>query len=92
MTFEFYSIFDIINNLDNDLTIIRSYYDKTSDNTDDLNKYFICAEINLVGYNKMLFNKYIKNKDDKKLIETYEKQILYNKSDFVFNCYEVDFK
>lgn len=28
----------------------------------------------------------------KKLIETYEKQILYNKSDFVFNCYEVDFK
>ena len=67
MTFEFYSIFDIINNLDNDLTIIRPYYDKTSDNnTNDLNKYFICADINLVGYNKMLFNKYIKNKDDKK--------------------------
>lgn len=93
MTFKFYSIFDIINNLDNDLTIIKPYYDKTSDiNTDDLNKYFICADINLVGYNKMLFNKYIKNKDDKKLIETYEKEIIYNKSVFIFNCYEVDFE
>lgn len=91
MEFNIYSIFDIINNSNNDL-IIRPYNESAIEiNKDDINKYFICVNIDIIRYNDKLFNKCLQHKDNEELIKKYKNKMIYNKDICIENCYEVDF-
>ena len=94
MNFDIYSIFDIVNNLnsDNDV-IVRPAYLRAVDinQVDNLYDYFICIHINLFEYNDEIYNKCIENKDNKELIKEIKKNLLRDKFDIMYNCYEINF-
>lgn len=93
MTFNIYSIFDIINNLNsnNDIIVRPDCMRAIDINQDNLNDYFICINIDLFGYNDKLYNKCIENKDNKELIKEIKKNLLKNKNDVINHCYKINF-
>ena len=72
------NIIFLMNNDDKDY----SFY-----NESELKIFFVCVDIRLNEYNKMILEKCLKNKNNEELVEKYKNKVILNKELFINNCY-----